>query len=106
MESNEALLRIYDFMRLTRAMEDRTRTLFFFFFQAEDGIRAGRVTGVSDVCSSDLGTVASAPTTVPCPPPGGMPALTPRRRGAAEDRKSTRLNSSHPSNSYAVLCLK
>ena len=26
--SNEALLRIYYFMRLTRAMEDRTRTLF------------------------------------------------------------------------------
>src|SRR6266487_6584916 len=25
-----------------------------FFFQAEDGIRDGRVTGVSDVCSSDL----------------------------------------------------
>src|SRR6266581_7768817 len=28
----------------------------------------------------------------------------PRRRG--EDRKSTRLNSSHPSISYAVFCLK
>src|SRR5690348_18029695 len=27
---------------------------FLFFFQAEDGIRDGRVTGVSDVCSSDL----------------------------------------------------
>src|SRR5689334_24063720 len=27
---------------------------FFFFFQAEDGIRDGTVTGVSDVCSSDL----------------------------------------------------
>src|SRR5690348_17468966 len=30
-----------------------------------------------------------------------------RRRGEAEeDRKSTRLNSSHPSISYAVFCLK
>src|SRR6266508_3071054 len=29
---------------------------FFFFFQAEDGIRAGHVTGSSDVCSSDLST--------------------------------------------------
>src|SRR5689334_23646043 len=28
------------------------------------------------------------------------------RRGAAEDRKSTRLNSSHSSISYAVFCLK
>src|SRR6266436_3650335 len=27
---------------------------FFFFFQAEDGIRDVAVTGVSDVCSSDL----------------------------------------------------
>jgi len=26
----------------------------FFFFQAEDGIRDIGVTGVSDVCSSDL----------------------------------------------------
>src|SRR6267154_5457060 len=29
--------------------------VFFFFFQAEDGIRDGRVTGVQTVCSSDLG---------------------------------------------------
>src|SRR5690348_18109256 len=28
------------------------------------------------------------------------------RRDAARDRKSTRLNSSHPSISYAVFCLK
>src|SRR3989454_11609677 len=28
--------------------------MFFFFFQAEDGIRDYKVTGVSDVCSSDL----------------------------------------------------
>src|SRR5690348_17555792 len=28
------------------------------------------------------------------------------RDAAAQDRKSTRLNSSHPSISYAVLCLK
>src|SRR4051794_35934385 len=29
-----------------------------------------------------------------------------RGQGGAEDRKSTRLNSSHPSISYAVFCLK
>src|SRR5690606_39303078 len=29
----------------------------FFFFQAEDGIRDFHVTGVSDVCSSDLTTL-------------------------------------------------
>src|SRR5690348_17915483 len=28
------------------------------------------------------------------------------RKGLLEDRKSTRLNSSHPSSSYAVFCLK
>src|SRR5690348_17744836 len=33
------------------------------------------------------------------PPPGTIPFR-------AGDRKSTRLNSSHPSNSYAVFCLK
>src|SRR2546425_8175064 len=31
-----------------------TRVLFFFFFQAEDGIRDKLVTGVQTVCSSDL----------------------------------------------------
>src|SRR5438876_4910449 len=30
----------------------------------------------------------------------------PADRGGAQDRKSTRLNSSHPSISYAVFCLK
>src|SRR5690348_17956289 len=33
-------------------------------------------------------------------------ALFNELRDAAEDRKSTRLNSSHPSISYAVFCLK
>src|SRR5437667_5117001 len=32
----------------------RPAILFFFFFQAEDGIRDRDVTGVQDVCSSDL----------------------------------------------------
>src|SRR5690606_41099317 len=32
----------------------------YFFFQAEDGIRDFHVTGVSDVCSSDLLTVDNA----------------------------------------------
>src|SRR5699024_12315795 len=40
---------------------------------------------------------------------GGSPRLLPLARGtgrAAADRKSTRLNSSHVSISYAVFCLK
>src|SRR6267154_1566029 len=32
--------------------------------------------------------------------------MAPRRTQASRDRKSTRLNSSHPSISYAVFCLK
>ena len=33
--------------------------MFVFFFQAEDGIRDYKVTGSSDVCSSDLSLVDS-----------------------------------------------
>src|SRR5438876_6834714 len=56
----------------------------------------------------------AAPPPTPAPAarrPGGPAALGPGRSGAARaagagDRKSTRLNSSHPSISYAVFCLK
>src|SRR5258708_11983924 len=34
------------------------------------------------------------------------PGATPRKHQSAEDRKSTRLNSSHQIISYAVFCLK
>src|SRR6266581_6841401 len=37
---------------------------------------------------------------------GGSRAPSPGPRGPRGDRKSTRLNSSHPSTSYAVFCLK
>src|SRR3712207_7167493 len=37
---------------------------------------------------------------------GGRPALKVGGREQAEDRKSTRLNSSHANISYAVFCLK
>src|SRR6266581_4805886 len=36
----------------------------------------------------------------------GRDRETPRRPARTADRKSTRLNSSHPSISYAVFCLK
>src|SRR6267142_2668676 len=39
-------------------------------------------------------------------PPRGEPAEPHQRPGLAVDRKSTRLNSSHMSISYAVFCLK
>src|SRR6266487_5649728 len=76
---------------------------FFFFFQAEDGIRDGRVTGVQTCAlpiSKCIGLVAPNPS--PRRHRGNL-QLVP---GPALDRKSTRLNSSHPSISYAVFCLK
>src|SRR5205807_8478618 len=47
---------------------------------------------------------AGAPAAPPGPVPGGRAAAA--GRGRAEDRKSTRLNSSHLVISYAVFCLK
>src|SRR2546427_1200357 len=47
---------------------------------------------------------APAPPTVPVgPPPQATPVFAPP---AKQDRKSTRLNSSHSQISYAVFCLK
>src|SRR5579859_8274219 len=67
---------------------------FFFFFQAEDGIRDLTVTGVQ-TCALPISR--SGPHRPRCPP-----RLTHR----PQDRKSTRLNSSHSQISYAVFCLK
>src|SRR5690348_18203449 len=88
---------------------------FFFFFQAEDGIRDGRVTGVqtcalpiswaADGFGFHMMTLALHPQLATSQPLGPC-----RLAGCAQpvgtDRKSTRLNSSHPSISYAVFCLK
>src|SRR2546427_7434939 len=110
--------------------------LFFFFFQAEDGIRDLTVTGVQ-TCALPIFPGHAAP---PCPAGrrarglgacalqrGGAPAhagpagaagplagpqraLAPGLRAGGgppeADRKSTRLNSSHSQISYAVFCLK
>src|SRR5438876_5893912 len=89
--------------------------LFYFFFQAEDGIRDGRVTGVQ-TCALPISrseappqrdelngrAKANAPMT-PAMAPTAEPSYEPT---PYVDRKSTRLNSSHPSISYAVFCLK
>src|SRR5689334_24557581 len=48
----------------------------------------------------DLGVAARPPRA------RGRRRAGPRRRARAQDRKSTRLNSSHSSISYAVFCLK
>src|SRR2546430_7195046 len=93
---------------------------FFFFFQAEDGIRDLTVTGVQ-TCAlpisegrervHHLGEPArvDGPRGDPGDPAGAAPDGAARRRPFRHerpDRKSTRLNSSHSQISYAVFCLK
>src|SRR5207245_4379868 len=104
--------------------------VFFFFFQAEDGIRDATVTGVQ-TCALPIwriflpqtpevrGSTADGPRI--CERTTGryrMEELSGRERRCYPfffyafqyldrlDRKSTRLNSSHGSISYAVFCLK
>src|SRR5690348_18160923 len=62
--------------------------------------------------SSSASATPSAPRTAtsrllrPAGPTSENPSTTSTRSTAYSDRKSTRLNSSHPSISYAVFCLK
>src|SRR5690348_18100137 len=95
--------------------------LFFFFFSSRR--RHTRWTGdwSSDVCSSDLEKASGPYDVVATALRDAVRGVGVRdifrvatkevQFGAAqtrslEDRKSTRLNSSHPSISYAVFCLK
>src|SRR5260221_1338300 len=67
---------------------------FWFFFQAEDGIRDHCVTGVQ-TCA------------LPIQAEDGIRELCDWSSDVcSSDRKSTRLNSSHTVISYAVFCLK
>src|SRR5438876_5903973 len=81
--------------------------LRIFFFQAEDGIRDGRVTGVQTCAlpissqGKDYEIKDKEAVEISLPKIEGSELIT-----DVKDRKSTRLNSSHPSNSYAVFCLK
>src|SRR5437867_10735896 len=93
-----------------------------YFFQAEDGIRDRTVTGVQTCALPISGTVEAGSMTVRVPlsalRPDAITAGTgaePRRQNGAstgrsprpdDERKSTRLNSSHRTTSYAVFCLK
>src|SRR5689334_23412976 len=105
-------------------------TFFVFFFQAEDGIRDGTVTGVQTCAlpisecrcrcrdrqrigrafrspgpTSDRRSSAGSRRDAGC---SRMRLARSRsaRPALSRDRKSTRLNSSHSSISYAVFCLK
>src|SRR2546430_12326087 len=91
-----------------------------FFFQAEDGIRDLTVTGVQ-TCALPISVAAQAHRRGQGFPEGDAAEHQPSRpsRGPGQgcegdasrepglqDRKSTRLNSSHSQISYAVFCLK
>src|SRR5256886_7766541 len=99
---------------------------FFFFFQAEDGIRDLTVTGVQ-TCALPISDDLARPGRCGLPgaalrprarpgqrrrlAPGPPRAVPARGRGRAAppdraDRKSTRLNSSHSQIAHAVFCLK
>src|SRR5437762_6970077 len=45
--------------------KSRSRTVLYFFFQAADGIRDTSVTGVPDVCSSDLAALYGLGLAIP-----------------------------------------
>src|SRR5207249_9560352 len=104
-----------------------TRQPPLFFFQAEDGIRDRNVTGVQKCAlpiyltsnTSGLSRVRTIfdgcnqclSTTVDGPLSQALERERSRRNQGSKtkvqrDRKSTRLNSSHVSISYAVFCLK
>src|SRR3989337_3415712 len=80
-----------------RARPDTRRsplTLVFFFF--------------NDTATTEIYTLSlhDALPIFPVPAPRGGRRQPPREAGRLRDRKSTRLNSSHGSISYAVFCLK
>src|SRR2546422_1764597 len=90
---------------------DACAFVFFFFFQAEDGIRDVAVTGVQ-TCALPIWRRhrAERRTVDPQQAVDGAAVGDEDERPAdarrREDRKSTRLNSSHGYISYAVFCLK
>src|SRR6266704_6127301 len=67
---------------------------FYFFFFND--------TATTEIYTLSLHDALPIPASRPCSPPPRRGWRRPNRR----DRKSTRLNSSHVSISYAVFCLK
>src|SRR5437868_9677584 len=93
------------------------RVFFFFFFSSRRRHTRSKRDWSSDVCSSDLGQrqlAIMAINALLADPRAAATAIMPLMRIAvfglgfmgSTDRKSTRLNSSHVSISYAVFCLK
>src|SRR2546422_2093217 len=90
-----------------------TLSFFFFFFQAEDGIRDVAVTGVQ-TCALPISRQGRAQPAgcsrlslrPACSEQGAQAQRNKAASSQTQDRKSTRLNSSHGYISYAVFCLK
>src|SRR2546430_10708554 len=84
-------------------MRDGTQTLFVFFFFNDTATTEIYTLSLHDALPISAATASRT-----------IPSLPTRRRGSArrvqgphrQDRKSTRLNSSHSQISYAVFCLK
>src|SRR5256885_5897208 len=74
--------------------------MYYFFFQAEDGIRDYKVTGVQ-TCALPIYLLGEDGQRYI----SWVPVFLPKTAFNI-DRKSTRLNSSHLVISYAVFCLK
>src|SRR5690348_18073498 len=68
--------------------------------------RSHRLAGPRHVGAASLGDVVLAPARTTERSRRGAHQRVRRDAAVAGDRKSTRLNSSHPSISYAVFCLK
>src|SRR2546430_6414814 len=83
-------------------------SIFSFFFSSRRRHTRFDCDWSSDVCSSDLARSESPGTRAERNPfRDGVPATAePTQPGRHQDRKSTRLNSSHSQISYAVFCLK
>src|SRR5690349_23410718 len=82
---------------------------FFFFFSSRRRHTRSLRDWSSDVCSSDLerqGHVPEGLKAVRAEVGRGLDQRALRASQPSEDRKSTRLNSSHVEISYAVFCLK
>src|SRR3712207_8490142 len=96
------MISIFFFLMIRRPPRS---TLFPYttLFRSEAVCDAITATGVLDEARSEaLEMVAAAKADLPALPDGQRAAM----ELVAEDRKSTRLNSSHANISYAVFCLK
>src|SRR5438876_8706290 len=70
------------------------------------GVRSSCAKSETRNSSTSQPNCSSCAVTAPCRRRGHGAARAVRLAGRGIDRKSTRLNSSHPSISYAVFCLK